>query len=66
MSVLIATAPTDNPVNANIFTWLFTTFTDAIENAGNCAVGIFPSDPKLATPLVAPIKELFIFVFNAV
>ena len=66
LSVLMATAPTDNPVNASMFTWLFTTFMDAIENAGNCAVGTLPSDPKLATPFSSPMRLLLIFVFNAV
>ena len=64
LSVLIATAPTDNPDKAVIADALFTTLTDVIENAGNWAVGTFPSEPKLATPLVAPIKELLIFVFK--
>ena len=62
----MATAPTDNPVNANIFVCELTTLTDAIENAGNCAVGTFPSDPKPATPFVTPIKEVLIFVSKAV
>ena len=66
LSVLIATAPTDNPVKANIFVWLLTTFTDAIENAGNCAVGTLPSVPNPATPFAIPIVLLLIFVSNAV
>ena len=65
MSVLIATAPTDKPVNAYIAVVLATTFTELTEKGGNCAEGTFPSVPKLATPLTAPIKLLLIFKSKA-
>ena len=44
---------------------LATTFTELTEKGGSCADGTLPSDPKLATPLTAPIKLLLIFKSNA-